>query len=185
MTPDALQSFAARQGQKQLAAEAQRGDYSWAGAASVSAFDGKTAWMWNSQQQKVTTRLTSDLSAGFGFDGPLVDYQAKGFQVELQGKAKAEGKECFKLRVTSKGGDVSTHYIDAKTFLEVAFEGKPRSAPMGVRIVYEDWKPVDGIMVAHTTVQATSGIGNQRMTIDKVEFNVPIDDTRFAPPVGR
>ena len=41
---------------------------------------------------------------------------------------------------------------------------------------------MDGVVVAHTTVQATSGIGNQRMTIDKVEFNVPIDDTRFAPP---
>ena len=182
MTADTLQSFAAKQGQKQLAAQAQRGDYSWAGASSVSGFDGKTFWMWSSQQQQVTTRLASELSTGFGFDGPLVDYQAKGFQVELQGKAKKEGKECFKLRLTSKGGEVSTYYIDAKTFLEVAYEGKPKDAPMGVRIVYMDWKPVDGIMVAHTTVQTTLGIGNRRMTIDKVEFNVPIDDARFAAP---
>lgn len=185
MTAEALQSLAAREGQKQLAAEAQRGDYSWAGASSVSGFDGRTAWMWNSQQQKVMTRPASELAGGFGFDGPLVDYREKGSQVELQGRAKTEGKECFKLRLTSKGGEVSTYYIDAATFLEVAVERKPRSVPMAVRIVYRDWKPVDGIMVAHTTVQTTRGIGNQRLTIDKVEFNVPIDDARFAPPAGR
>jgi outer membrane lipoprotein-sorting protein len=112
----------------------------------------------------------------------LVDYQAKGLHVELLGKTKKEGRECFRLRLTSKSGEISTDYIDATTFLEVAYEAKPKDAPMGVQIVYKDWKPVSGIMVPHTTIQTTTGFGIQRMTIDKVEFNVPMDDARFAAP---
>ena len=175
MTPEQLQSLAAKATEKQLLALAATGDYSWGGTSQVAGFDGKAAWMWNSQQRKVMkrNRPTGDEAPGFGLDGRLMDYRDRGYRAELAGRAKAEGKDCFKLKLTSKDGEVTTYYIDTTSFLEVVVEGKPKSSPMNIRKAYRDWKAVDGIMVAHTVVQTTSGIGNQLMTIDKVEFNVP------------
>lgn len=182
MSPEQLQSFAAKAGQKQLLEQASRGDYSYPGAYMINGFDGKTAWMWTSQQGKIT-RPSSGGPTEFGFDGPLVDYRAKGYRAELQGKIKTDGRECFKLRLTSKNGDVATYYIDAATFLEVVVESKQSPVPLTVRRTYRDWKAVEGVMVAHTVVQNSgSAAGNQVMTIDKVEFNVPIDNQRFVAP---
>ena len=42
-------------------------------------------------------------------DGPLIDYKAKGHTVELLGKDKVEGTDCYKLKVTLKNGDVRTY----------------------------------------------------------------------------
>jgi outer membrane lipoprotein-sorting protein len=45
-----------------------------------------------------------------------------------------------------------------------------------------DWKAVDGVRVAHTML-INQGTVQMRRTIDKVEFNVAIDDSQFARPV--
>ncbi len=57
-------------------------------------------------------------------DGPLVDYKAKGHQVELVGKEKVEGSDAYKLKVTKKDGDVEYYFLDADSYLPVRVEGK-------------------------------------------------------------
>lgn len=61
---------------------------------------------------------------------------------------------------------------------------KAKTTPMTVRRVFRDWKAVDGILVAHTTLTTAASYRSQRATIDKVEFNVPIDDSHFARPTA-
>src|SRR5437773_8409745 len=46
------------------------------------------------------------------FDGPLVNYQAKGNRVEYQGVEQIEGSDAYKLKVTRPNGDVSFYYLD-------------------------------------------------------------------------
>jgi outer membrane lipoprotein-sorting protein len=146
--------------------------------------DGTTTWRFISEQGRVETMPNPDPSPAFGFEGPLVDYQAKGYRVELDGKAKADGKDCYKLRVTSKNGGVLTVYIDATSCLDVMIDTKTKTTPVTVRQVFRDWKTVDGVLVAHTTLTTMGSFPSQRTTIDKVEFNVPIDDSHFARPAA-
>jgi hypothetical protein len=186
MMPAELHSMASLQGQKLLLEQASRGDYSLAGASMIVASDGKTLWAWNSQQGRIVRPGTPPAPA-FDWDGPYVDYQAKGHKLELQGRGKAAGRDCFKVRVTTTDS-VSTRYIDAETFLEVVVEAKAKNSPLTGRTEYRDWKPVDGIMVAHSVRSRAMGAGARTIhqsIIDKVEFNVPLDDARFAPPADK
>ena len=60
------------------------------------------------------------------FDGPLVDYQAKGSQIELAGKDEVAGKAVYKIKLTRKTAESRTYYIDASTFDVVKWDGTTR-----------------------------------------------------------
>jgi hypothetical protein len=53
----------------------------------------------------------------------------------------------------------------------------------GWRRIYDTWKVLDGVMVPYTITTLVDKLTYQFRT-DKVEFNVPIDDQRFAVPTG-
>ena len=121
-------------------------------------------------------------------DGPLVDYKAKGNTVELLGKEKAEGTDCYKLKVTLKNGDIRTLFIDAESYLEVKVESRTmvRGTEQLGDIIFGDWKEVGGILMAHSVDAGQPGAPmRQKMTIDKIELDVPIDSARFTMPVKK
>ena len=148
----------------------------------VAAFDGTSNWEW-SQSGAEARKVPGNQPYDFGVEGPLVDYVAKGSRVELRGQATSRGKACFRLRVTSRQGDVRDVFVDARTFLEVAVEYQPQGASPGLQQTYDHWKRVEGVMVPHTITTIQNARKHVRR-IDKVQFNVPIDDRRFAMPTA-
>ncbi len=121
-------------------------------------------------------------------DGPLVDYKSKGHTVELLGKEKVEGTDCYKLKVTLKSGDVRTVFIDTESNLEVKVEGRTmiRGTEQVSDTLLGDWKDVGGILMAHSIDNGQPGAPmRQKITIDKIELNVPLEDARFAMPVKK
>jgi len=146
---------------------------------SVSAFDGTSNWEW-SYLRAAVRKLPGKQVHHFSIVSPIVK---NGSRLELTGKATSEGHACYRLRVTSRQGVVRNVFIDAQTYLEVAVDYKPQEGSPGWRDTYDSWKVVDGVTVPHTI----TSIENSRRylrRIDKVEFNVPIDDQRFAMPTG-
>jgi hypothetical protein len=123
-------------------------------------------------------------------DGPLVDYKAKGHAVALLGRVPFQGGEAYKLQVTLANGESRTMWLDAKTLLEAGTEAR-RQGPDGTEQVFEtrlsDYRPVDGLMVAHRFSASPRGAPQEQgLTVDGVELNAPIDDARFAmPPAGK
>lgn len=151
-------------------------------AVQVSAFDGTSNWRWSGGRTEVRKLPVNDVQ-DFGIESPIVDYSKKGSRVELAGKARTEGRACYRLRVTSRQGVVRDVFIDAKTHLEVAVHGTPQGGLPGWRRIYGNWKVLDGVRVPYTITTIVNNIKYQFRT-DKVEFNVPIDDQRFAMPTG-
>lgn len=47
---------------------------------------------------------------------PLVDYAAKGSKIELAGKEPVDGKEAYKIKLTSAAGKERTYFIDAASY---------------------------------------------------------------------
>jgi hypothetical protein len=118
-------------------------------------------------------------------DGPLVDYKTKGHTVELVGKEQVEGTDTFKLKVTMKNGVVRHIYLDAEYFLEIRDEGKRtiRGAEMETESIVGDYKEVGGIMFPHSIESGVKGMPQrQKLSVDKIELNVPIDAARFKMP---
>jgi len=163
----------------------------------VTAFDGDKAWMINPMMgaeaaqevqgpQGDMTREQSD------FDGPLMDYKTKGTTIELvkgdgpEGTEKlADGSKVHKLKVTRKGGRVQYVYLDADSGIEVKTTNQIEQGGQTFNIETElaDYRAEEGIMVPHSVRNIMNGQPLMQMTVEKVEFNLPIEDALFRMPV--
>lgn len=160
------------------------------GMVGTQAFDGAKGWMLMPfAGSKVPQEMTADdlklAEEQADMDGPLVDYKKKGHSVELLGKEKIEGADAYKLKITFKNGTVRTTYIDAEHFLEVKDEARRtiRGTEMDLETIYGDYKEVDGMMFPFSVDQGVKGAPQrQKITVDKIELNVPLDDARFKMP---
>jgi outer membrane lipoprotein-sorting protein len=120
-------------------------------------------------------------------DGPLVDYKAKGTQIELAGKEELEGKPVFHLKLTSKSGEARSYFLDASTFLTVKWQGirKIDDQPMPWESNLSDYREVDGLKFPFKIDQGSPGTPYQQsLTIEKVEVNPKIEESRFAKPAA-
>ena len=161
------------------------------GMTGVQAYDGKVGWqLMPFQGRKDPEPLPEDamrqMEEQSDFDGPLMDYKAKGNTVELVGKDKVEGSDVYKIKVTLKNGDLLYIYLDADQYLEVRTESKNtvRGTDVEGESTIGDYKEVGGLMFPHAMEQGQKGNPQKmKMTINKIEINVPIDDARFKMPV--
>jgi outer membrane lipoprotein-sorting protein len=162
----------------------------------VTAFDGEKAWMINPMMgadapQEVPGPQGEMTKEQSDFDGPLMDYKAKGTTVELvkgegpDGTDKlADGTNVYKLKVTRKGGRVQYVYLDAASGIEVKTTNEVEQGGQTFNIETEmsDYRAEEGIMVPHAIRNVMNGQAIMQMTVDKVEFNVPIEDAFFKMP---
>jgi outer membrane lipoprotein-sorting protein len=165
-------------------------DFTVQGMVGTQAYDGKTGWsLMPFTGSKVPQQMSADelkmTEEQADMDGPLVDYKEKGNTVELLGKEKVEGADAYKLKVTMKNGTVRTLYIDAEHFLQIKDEAKRtvRGTEMETETIYGDYKEVDGMMFPYSIDSGQKGNPQrQKITVEKIELNVPIDDARFKMP---
>jgi len=160
------------------------------GLTGIQAFDGKTGWMlmpfggkkdpepmWDDELKAFTEEAD--------FDGPRVDYKEKGNKVELVGKEPVEGTDAYKLKVTLKNGDVDYMYLDTDSYLQLKQENKRtvRGAERESEVNLGDYKEVEGLMMPFSYEMGAKGMPQkQKITIEKVELNPAIEDTRFKMP---
>ncbi len=147
---------------------------------------------WDTQQGKIVIRPaqaaaeTRDLDADF--DGLLVDWKAKGHTVVLDGRVPMPGGDAYKLIVTLKSGLVRTVYLDAKTFLDRRHTGAlnlPGGRQFDVTIDFANWRDVDGVKFPFDITEERTGkepVVSLVTYTEKIEVNVPMDDTLFATP---
>lgn len=162
------------------------------GLTAVQAFDGKSGWqimpfMGKKDPELMSADEAKEIEENADLDGPLVDYKSKGHQVELQGKEKIEGTDAYKLKVTLKNGDVQTIYIDSDSFLDIKEVTKRtvRGTEQEIESAIGDYKPVSGIMFPFAVESGIKGTDQkQKLTITKVELNVPADDSLFKMPAA-
>src|ERR1700722_14263650 len=88
----------------------------------VRVFDGTQGWANNPFAGKANPDPMNDedlknISEEADFDGPLVDSRKKGNQVALVGKDKVEDKDVWRVKLTTKNGDVRYYLFDATSFL--------------------------------------------------------------------
>jgi len=129
----------------------------------------------------------SNITDESDFDGPLVDYQAKGNSVESLGKDEVNGKPALKLKLTTKSGEVRTYYFDVATFLLLKWEGIRKSAAQQapVESFFSDYREVGGLKFPFEVDTDSPGSDYiQKLTIEKIELNPHIDDGRFAKPAA-
>lgn len=122
--------------------------------------------------------------------GPLVNYAAKGYLAASKGKDTVNGKEAYKIQLTnSAAGKDITYYIDIKTNLLIQTrqmgEAGRNAGGNATEIItdFSDYKEVSGsgVLFPQTVATEGSGMGAGSMTFDKIEVNIPVDQSLYKP----
>jgi len=115
-----------------------------------------------------------------------VDYTAKGNTIEYLGHDQVDGDDVYKLKVTLKNGDISYYYLDPDTYLEILVEKQLfiRGSIRESATEYGSYKPVSGVMFPFSIAEGSKNDPDSRakISIRKVEINVPVDDGDFKMP---
>jgi len=166
-----------------------RVEFTFQGMTGTQAFDGELGWFimpftGRTDPEKMSPDQLKAIEDQADFDGPLVDYQKKGHKIELLGKDEAEGSPAYKLKVTKKSGEVEYQFLDAEQFIPIKTAGKRefQGMQMEYEVAFGDFRSVAGMLFPHVIRQKTGQMGENTMTLEKVEANVPIEDERFAMP---
>jgi len=162
------------------------------GLAAVQAHDGKVGWQVNPFGGRRDAELLSQddlkgLLLDADIDGPLVDYQQKGHKAELVGHDSVEGTDCYKIKLSLKNGDVRYYFLDTDSFLELKIETQSniRGTVQYSETYFGDYEEVKGLYYPFAFEGGAKGDTNRvKYSVEKVEINVPIEDSVFAMPTA-
>jgi hypothetical protein len=189
-----------QQGQIQLAylqtkkrPDEVRSEASLQGMTQIEAYDGKEGWrvspfFGRRDPERMSADDVKALVEDAEMDGPLIDWQAKGNAVEYLGTEDVDGTPAHKLKVTRKNGDVSLVYLDPDHFLEIRVltQRTRHGAYEEVETDLGDYEKAGGVFVPTSIEFGRKGAADkQRIIIDKVEANVPLDETMFHFPASK
>jgi outer membrane lipoprotein-sorting protein len=171
-----------------------RTEIEFAGKTAVQVFDGSNGWMVRpflnrNDVEPFSADETKMESEDPGIGGYLVDYAARGSKVDLDGMEKVEGRDAYKLKVTSKTGAVKFVWVDAQNFLDVKVSGHQRRMDGKMHNVYvyqRDFRDVQGVKVPFVLETAVDGYRETHKTIlESVAINPKLDDSRFTKPQAK
>ena len=163
------------------------------GMTQIEAYDGKEAWrvspfFGRRDPERMSVDDVKALVEDAEMDGPLIDWQTKGNAVEYLGTEDVDGTPAHKLKVTRKNGDVSLVYLDPDHFLEIRVltQRTRHGAYEEVETDLGDYEKAGGVFVPTSIEFGRKGAPDkQRIIIDKVEANVPVDETMFHFPASK
>src|SRR5512132_462338 len=160
------------------------------GMTQIEAYDGKEGWkvspfFGRRDPERMSADDVKALVEDTEIDGPLADWKTKGSTVEYLGTEDVDGTPAHKLKVVRKNGDVSFVYLDPDHFLEIRIvtQRVRQGAHEEVETDLGDYEKAGGVFVPTSIEVGRKGAPDKQMfVIDKVEANVPVDDTIFHLP---
>jgi hypothetical protein len=161
------------------------------GQTSVQVYNGTQGWklrlfLNRHQVENYTPEELKAAATESDLDGFLIDYQARGSKVELEGVDKVNGHDAYNLKVTDKNGFTRHVWVDAENFLEVKVEGTPRRLDgkyHPVSTYLQDYRKVNGLMMPYLMVTAVDGVRDrEKIAIEEIVSNPKLDESKFAMP---
>jgi hypothetical protein len=159
------------------------------GMQIVEAYDGATAWSINPFQGNTTATKADDEmnkeAAKKTFEDELLDYAAKGHQVERLDDVEIEGAQTFQLKLTKKTGDEQIYYFDQENFVPIMIKVFANAGPMkgaAIETYLSDYEQVEDLMIPHSILQKVNGQTFMQATMKTIELNPEIEDQIFAFP---
>jgi hypothetical protein len=119
------------------------------------------------------------------FDDPLVSADTRGYTFDYGGEVKGDDRPMLRVLVTRHLKEQFALLLDAETYL-IAMRVEQRSSVGGrpVQIVtrFDDYRPVDGVLLAHKVTVAVDGRVTQQSIIESIEPNPKTTPETFTRP---
>ncbi len=167
-----------------------RTEFVFQGTTGVYAWDGERGFQVSPLDGDFEPRPLSAEAAALmaeqaDLEGPLVDWKAKGHRLALVGRSQLPGGAADEVAVTLKSSATRRLWIDAASGLVVRAEStrRLRSRELTIETLYADYRPADGVQLARTIEMGVKGRPQRlRVTVESVETNPKIEDSRFRQP---
>jgi photosystem II stability/assembly factor-like uncharacterized protein len=162
------------------------------GLTQVQAWDGREGWTLDPfQGKRDAQRASADearaMAQDADFEGPLVRWREKGHRVEYLGTEDVDGTPAHRLRVTLKDGDVKELYLDPDYFLEIreVATRRVRGAEQVQETDLGSYEQVEGVWIPFSYEIGPKGRPkNTRITVERAEVNVAVEDAVFHFPAA-
>ena len=149
-------------------------------------YDGKAGW--SSEPQNGLVDVTGGQLAGTRreaqFNGDL-RWKDLYKSASVAGKEKVGTRDCWLVKLSPPDGKPISRYYDAETFL-LAKTVATADSPQGeaeVTVVLADYRDIgNGVKQPYTLTITLPGIGDLITKYKEFQYNVEIDDAKFAKP---
>ncbi len=163
-----------------------RMDIEMMGMLITQAYDGKTAWMFNSQtgeNEEVPEQVAAELKReAFGNDS-LLNPKKYGIHYTYEGTETIDGKEHHVLIQHFNDGFEAVLYVNGNTYLTTKSKATTLDPQTGIEVLVEtfqsDYKEVEGTVVAHSIISYRDGEEFMVSTISEVNYNTGLKDSLF------
>ena len=157
------------------------------GVTGVFVSDGEQGWKMspfegNTGPTPLTDEVVREAAEQGDFEGPLVDWKAKGHQVELVGREAVGDRETYKLKLTLKSGAIRYEYLDVKTYYRLRTDStrEMRGHPVQIKATFGDYRKAKGVLFPHRIdVEAEGRPQRLSVVVEKIEVNPPLSDALF------
>ncbi len=159
------------------------------GQKITQAFNGEKGWMIVPGMASEPQELTGDMlkqvkqQPEMLIEGELYNYEKKGSTAEFAGKVNMDGKDAYRIQLTTSDGNSKDYFIDANSNYIVKVAAKVSSGGQSIDVEQNmsEYKTIDGVTMA-TKIEQKSPMGNVTITIEDIKFNENFDDSIFNLP---
>lgn len=157
----------------------------------VQTFNGKEGWNLNpftgaTEAQPMSEDELKNMKYQADMDGMLWNWKEKGYTVTSDGKEDMEGTSCFKVKLVTKEGDTFTYYIDSDSYILLRYNTKIKV--MGneteADTYFSNYMQVEGMAVPGKIETKMNGQLAMTIVVDKVDFNIELNDNLFEKPTN-
>lgn len=159
--------------------------YSFNGQEMVSVFDGEKGYTMNplmgsAEPVELTGEQLKQVQNNNVFQNEVVNYYKSG-KLTLDGEESVNGKPAFRLKAAVDGGNPVYMSIDKSTYYLVKSSTKvsQMGQEMTVDSFMSDYTDNQGVIMPKKTTASSGGMEMGVISFDKIEVNIPIEDTVF------
>lgn len=143
------------------------------GTAGYQIYTPAAGWSYmpfqgNSGVEDVPADRLKESQDNLDVQGELFNYAQKGHTIELQGKEKTDGVECYKLKVNTSYGLTKTYFIDATTYYinKIKSESKLSEGKNG-EVSYSNYKKTaDGYVFAYSMTRSEGEVSFEKIMVN-------------------
>lgn len=158
--------------------------YSFNGQDMVSVFDGEKGYMINpmmgsSKPVELSSDQLKQVQNNNAFRNELLNYFKNG-QLTLEGQENVNDKPAFKLKA-DVGGSPIYMFLDKGSYMLVKTTTTvdQMGTSMNVDSYMTDYIDIEGVVMPKKTTAMANGMEAAVITLDKIEVNIPMDDSFF------
>lgn len=152
---------------------------------AVQLFDGSRAWLIQGDSAVAfPNKMISEMMQLATFiEGPLKNFEKKGYALYLKEERKYKGQDCFVLDMSTKQDQNIDVYVDKKNYRIIHSEAVVASGNVSQKIEmnFGTFKKAGAATVPHE-IQTIIGEKSNTVKFDKIVLNPKINDKQFEKP---